>query len=41
MKNYEAVKYRVKWATGSGYYYPDACFLDVVREVGAPLTPEE
>lgn len=41
MKNYEATKYRVKWAKGSGYYYPDACFLDVVREVGAPLTPEE
>lgn len=41
MKNYEAVKYRVKWANGSGYYYPDAQFLDVVREAGAPLTPEE
>lgn len=41
MKNYEATKYRVKWANGSGYYYPDACFLDVVREAGAPLTPEE
>ena len=41
MQNYEAVKYRVKWANGSGYYYPDAQFLDVVRKVGAPFAPEE
>lgn len=41
MQNYEATKYYVKWHGGAGWYYPDACFLDVVREVGAPLTPEE
>ena len=41
MKNYEATKYRVKWANGSGYYYPDACFLYVVREEGVALTHEE
>ena len=41
MQNYEATKYYVKWHGGAGWYYPDAQFLDVTREVGAPLTPEE
>ena len=41
MQNYEATKYYVKWHGGAGWYYPDAQFLDVTREEGEALTPEE